>query len=120
MVSSGTRSTAGLQRNLPPRRRWSHRVRRSGESARASEWPPLSVGHSDPYKLMIWMLIATRMAMLNATMNKKNFPTAVPSNEPQRGDCEMVRSAGELCSGPKKKARHRGGPSCARVQIATP
>lgn len=27
---------------------------------------------------MIWMPVATRMAMLKATMNKKNFPTAVP------------------------------------------
>jgi hypothetical protein len=28
------------------------------------------------------MLIASRMATLNATMNKKNFPTVMPSREP--------------------------------------
>jgi hypothetical protein len=51
-------------------------------SAESGELRPLSVGHADYYRLMIWMLIATRMAMLKATMNKKNFPTAVPSREP--------------------------------------
>ena len=44
------------------------------------------------------MLIASRMATLNATMNKKNFPTVIPSREPQRAAGGMVRCTGELCA----------------------
>lgn len=55
-------------------------VRETLKSPSSQTWPvKVSFGSaSDDYRPMIWMPVATRIAMLKATMNKKNFPTAVP------------------------------------------
>lgn len=67
-----------------------HTVNPRGSSARDAETPVIADvaceslpllffgSASDDYRPMIWMPVATRIAMLKATMNKKNFPTAVP------------------------------------------
>ena len=70
------------------------------------------------------MLIATRMAMLNATMNKKNFPTAVPPADHNAEREEWFLGTGDACVGTEKRARRCGGPFdvslCEGSQIATP
>lgn len=58
--------------------------------------------------------------MLKATMNKKNFPTAVPSREHNAAIAKWF--VGPVSYVDRKKARHRGGPFdiSVRTQIATP
>jgi hypothetical protein len=68
------------------------------------------------------MVIAIKMAMLRAIMNKKNFPTALPSAKPNAVIAKWFVAPASYTS-VRKKARRNGGPFRERFlrdQTATP